>query len=93
MKLFDSLTLFLVSSAVSAHPGGDVSEKLREARRALASGVSNLDHCQAKMAARGIHASAVERRSGLASSLSKRDLGCEYLFYSLRTSAVFKGKD
>ncbi|PCG88289.1 Intradiol ring-cleavage dioxygenase, core [Penicillium occitanis (nom. inval.)] len=75
MKLFDFLTLFLVSSAVSAHPGGDASEKLREARKALVSRVSNLDHCQAKMAARGIHASAVERRSGLASSLSKRDLG------------------
>ncbi|KAI7970125.1 hypothetical protein EIK77_000333 [Talaromyces pinophilus] len=34
------------------------------------------------MAARGIHASAVERRSGLASSLSKRDLGCEYLLFT-----------
>lgn len=94
MKFSDFFTLFLVSSAVSAHPGGHGNEKMLEARKELVSRVSNLDHCHEKMAARGVHASAVERRSGLASNLSKRDLSCEYPFvYSGFISTIFKSKD
>ncbi|EED21086.1 conserved hypothetical protein [Talaromyces stipitatus ATCC 10500] len=74
MKVYSFLGLFLLSSAVSAHPGGHGNEKSLEARKELISRVSNLDHCHGRMAASGIQTKAVERRSKLASKLSKRDL-------------------
>ena len=79
MKLYKVFSLLLLSSAVSAHPGGHVGEKKLAARKELVSRVANLDHCSEKLKARGLHARAVERRSELASSLSKRDPTCEYM--------------
>lgn len=70
-----SNTLILASLAtfglVAAHPGHSVEQELAERQAGLANSPRSLNHCAAKIKARGIEARNVQRRANWASLLGK----------------------
>ena len=90
MQLLSSLAVAaILATSVSAHPGHDVRHEIETRAAFMKTSKRDLSHCAAKMKARGLDHSAIQRRAAVAKAArQKRDLAPSAPFLKARDEAT-----
>lgn len=79
----------ILASSVSSHPGHDVSHEIEARAAFMKTSKRDLSHCAAKLKARGLDHSSVQRRAAVAKAArKKRNLAIDTPFLKVRDEAT-----
>ena len=90
MHFLSSLAVAAVlATSVSAHPGHDVRHEIEARAAFMTNSKRDLSHCAAKMKARGLDQSSIQRRAAIAKAeRKKRGLAASASYLKARSAAT-----